>query len=76
MLFAWLVVHQVVRENPAASVRGPKLVICEGKNPYLPPDDVVRLIEVIPTDTLVGLRDRALIGVMAYTFARIGAAVA
>jgi site-specific recombinase XerD len=75
MLFAWLVVHQVVRENPAASVRGPKLVVCEGKTPYLPPDDVVRLIEAIPTDSLVGLRDRALIGVMAYTFARIGAAV-
>lgn len=74
MLFAWLVVHQVVRENPAASVRGPKLVICEGKTPYLPPEDVVRLIESIPTDTLVGLRDRALIGVMAYTFARVAAA--
>ena len=75
MLFSWLVVHQVVRENPTASVRGPKLVVSEGKTPYLPPEDVVRLIESIPTDTLVGLRDRALIGVMAYTFARVGAAV-
>lgn len=75
MLFSWLVVHQVVRENPAASVRGPKLVVAEGKTPYLPPEDVVRLIEGIPTNTLVGLRDRALIGVMAYTFARVGAAV-
>jgi site-specific recombinase XerC len=31
--------------------------------------------ESIPTDTLVGLRDRALIGLMAYTFARLGAAL-
>ncbi len=75
MLFSWLVVHQVVPQNPTASVRGPKLVVSEGKTPYLPAEDVVRLIESIPTDTLVGLRDRALIGVMAYTFARIGAAV-
>lgn len=75
MLFSWLVVHQVVRENPTASVRGPKLVVSEGKTPYLPPEEVVRLIESIPTNTLVGLRDRALIGVMAYSFARVGAAV-
>jgi site-specific recombinase XerD len=53
LLFSWLVVHQVVRENPTASVRGPKLVVAEGKTPYLPPEEVVRLIESIPTDTLV-----------------------
>jgi site-specific recombinase XerD len=75
MLFGWLVVHQVVPQNPTASVRGPKLIVSEGKTPYLPAEDVVRLIESIPSDTLVGLRDRALIGVMAYTFARVGAAV-
>jgi hypothetical protein len=33
------------------------------------------LIESIDTSTLVGLRDRALIGVMTYAFARIGAVV-
>ena len=75
MLFSWLVVHQVVRDNPTASVRGPRLVVSEGKTPYLPPEDVVRIIESISTGSLVGLRDRALIGVMAYTFARVGAAV-
>ena len=35
----------------------------------------LQLIESLSTDTLVGLRDRALIGLMAYTFARIGAAL-
>lgn len=76
MLFSWLVVHQVVRENPATAVRGPKLSVSEGKTPNLPAEEVAVLIESIPTDTLVGLRDRALIGLMAYTFARVGAALA
>jgi len=35
-----------------------------------------RLLESVDTSTLVGLRDRALIGVMIYSFARIGAVVA
>jgi site-specific recombinase XerD len=76
MLFDWLVVHQVLRENPTAAVRGPKLSVTEGKTPNLPAEEVAVLIESIPTDTLVGLRDRALIGLMAYTFARVGAALA
>jgi site-specific recombinase XerD len=76
MLFDWLVVHQVVPSNPTASIRGPKLVTQEGKTPALSPQEVAELIESIPTNTLVGLRDRALIGLMAYTFARVGAALA
>ena len=66
MLFDWLVVHQVVSANPAAAVRGPKLSVTEGKTPNLPAEEVAVLIDSIPTDTLVGLRDRALIGLMAY----------
>lgn len=75
MLFDWLLVHQVVRENPATAVRGPKLSVAEGKTPNLPAEEVAQLIDSIPTDSLVGLRDRALIGLMAYTFARVGAAL-
>jgi site-specific recombinase XerD len=75
MLFDWLVVHQVVASNPTAAVRGPKLITSEGKTPSLSSEEVAQLIESIPTDTLVGLRDRALIGLMAYTFARVGAAI-
>jgi site-specific recombinase XerD len=75
MLFDWLVVHQVVPSNPTAAVRGPKLVTSEGKTPALSPTEVAELIESIPTNNLVGLRDRALIGLMAYTFARVGAAL-
>jgi site-specific recombinase XerD len=76
MLFDWLVVRQVLPANPAASVRGPRLVAKEGRTPVLDGADVVQLLESMPTADLVGLRDRALIGVMAYTFARIGAALA
>jgi site-specific recombinase XerD len=75
MLFDWLVVHQVVPRNPTAAVRGPKLSVTEGKTPALSAEEVATLIESIPTDTLIGLRDRALIGLMAYTFARVGAAL-
>ncbi len=76
MLFDWLVVGQVVAQNPAAPVRGPKHVVKKGKTPVLTGEEMRELLESIETDGLLGLRDRALIGFMAYTFARVGAAVA
>jgi len=76
MLFDWLVVGQVVRNNPASVVRGPKHVVKRGKTPILSPEEARQLFESIPTDTLVGLRDRALLAVLIYSFARISAALA
>lgn len=76
MLFDWLVVGQVVPVNPAASVRGPKHVVRTGKTPVLVRDEMRELMKAIDTSHVVGLRDRALIGLMVYSFARIGAAVA
>jgi site-specific recombinase XerD len=75
MLFDWLVVGQVVRSNPASVVRGPRHVVRRGKTPILAPEEARALFEAIP-DSLVGLRDRALIGVLVYGFARISAALA
>jgi integrase/recombinase XerD len=75
MLFDWLVTGGILASNPATSVRGPKHVIKRGKTPVLTTDQARVLIESIDTSTLVGLRDRALIGVMTYAFARIGAVV-
>lgn len=66
----------VLPVNPAASVKGPKYVTREGKTPVLSATEARRLLDAIPTDTLIGLRDRAMIGVMVYTFARVGALVA
>lgn len=73
--FDWLVVGQILPMNPASSVRGPKHVVKRGKTPVLSPEDARHLIESIDTSKPVGLRDRALIGVMVYSFARVGAVV-
>ena len=75
MLFDWLVVGQVIPMNPAASVRGPKHVVKKGKTPVLSADDARTLLDSIPLDEVTGLRDRALIAVMVYTFARVSAVV-
>lgn len=75
MLFDWLVVGQIVPSNPASSVRGPKHSIKRGKTPVLGADETRKLLDSIETDTDIGRRDRALIGMMVYTFARIGAVV-
>jgi site-specific recombinase XerD len=75
MLFDWLITGGVLTVNPAHAVRGPKHVVKRGKTPVLATEQARELLESIDTSTLVGLRDRALIGVMTYAFARIGAVV-
>jgi site-specific recombinase XerD len=74
-LFDWLVIGQVVPVNPAASVRGPRYVVRSGKTAVLEPAEARALLDSIDAATPVGLRDRALISLMVYSFARIGAAV-
>src|SRR5207248_5886492 len=74
-LFDWLVVRQVVEINPAAAVRGPKHVVKRGKRPVLEADEARTLLESIDCSTPVGLRDRALIALLIYTFARVSAAI-
>ena len=75
MLFDWLVVGQIVATNPASSVRGPKHSVRKGKTPVLAADEARALLDAIDTNTPQGLRDRALIALMVYTFARVGAAL-
>ena len=75
MLMDWLVIGQVLPMNPAASVRGPKHVVRRGKSPVLSAEQARHLIDSIHTSKVIGLRDRALIGIMIYSFARIGAVV-
>jgi site-specific recombinase XerD len=76
MLFDWLVVGQVIVLNPAHAVRGPKHVVKRGKTPVLTPAEARKLLDSIDVSNVVGLRDRAVIGLMAYSFARVSAAVA
>jgi integrase/recombinase XerD len=89
MLFDWLVVGHVLDVNPAHAVRGPKHSVKKGKTPVLEASEARALLDSIAVTRtvtlddgreaerplLVGLRDRALIGVMAYTFARVDAAL-
>jgi site-specific recombinase XerD len=74
-LFDWLVIGQIVDVNPAASVRGPRHVVRVGKTAVLEPEEARRLLNVIDASTHVGLRDRALISLMIYSFSRAGAAL-
>ncbi len=75
MLFDWLVIGQVMPTNPASSVRGPRHSVKKGKTPVLSADEARALLDAIDITTAIGLRDRALIGLMVYTFARVGAAI-
>ena len=74
-LFDWLVVGQILPTNPASSVRGPTHVVKTGKTPVLQPDEARELLASIDSATLAGLRDRALLAVMVYSFARVSAVV-
>ena len=66
---------QVVPVNPATSVRGPRHIVKKGKTPVLTQDEARELLEKIDTSTVIGLRDRALIAMMIYTFGRVGAVI-
>lgn len=63
-LFDWLVSGHVMLINPAHSVRGPKHSRRRDKTQVLPPEEVRQLLDSIPTNTLIGKRDHALIGLM------------
>src|SRR6201987_3353968 len=88
MLFDWLVTGHVIDTNPAHAVRGPKYVVKKGKTPVLTADEARALLDTIPITKpaaedgaetsmpdLIGLRARALIGIMAYSFDRVGAVI-
>ena len=74
-LFDWMVTGQIMPTNPASVVRGPRHIVRRGKTPVLDPAEARQLLDAINTSTVIGLRDRALIGLMVYSFARIGAAI-
>lgn len=75
-LFDHLVVGQVTDTNPASAVRGPSHSVKVGKTPVLDEDEARLLLDSIDPTHVVGLRDRAVVALMTYTFARVGAVVA
>jgi integrase len=81
MLMDYMVTGGVLPFNPASSVRGPKHSMKRGKTPVLSAAEARQLLDSISvanedgSPDVVGLRDRALIGLMVYSFSRVGAAV-
>ena len=61
--------------TPDSAVRGSRDIVRRGKTPMLDPAEARQLIDAIDITRAIGLRDRALIGLMVYSFARIGAAI-
>lgn len=87
MFCDYLVIGQVLPTNPCHAVRGPKHVVKKGKTPVLSAKQARDLLDSIKvsythplsgvaTPNMMGLRDRALIATMIFTFARIGAVTA
>lgn len=73
MLFDYFTTGGILPFNPAQAVRGPKLVVVKGKTPVLSAAEARRLLDSIDVSKIAGLRDRALIATMVYSFARISA---
>jgi site-specific recombinase XerD len=76
MLFDWLVTGQIIPSNPAHAVRGPRYSVSKGATPVLSSEEARHLLRNMDVSHVVGMRDRALIAVMTYTFARVSAAIA
>jgi site-specific recombinase XerD len=75
MLFDWLVTGQVIPSNPAHAVRGPRHSVSKGVTAVISSAEARELLDSMDSSTVVGLRDRALVAVMAFTFARVSAVV-
>jgi site-specific recombinase XerD len=74
-LFDYLIIGGTIRFNPASAVKGPKYKQKVGKTPVLTAKECRALLDSIEPTTVLGLRDRALIAIMTYGFARVGATV-
>ena len=90
MLFDWLITGQVIDANPAAAVRGRQARRQEGQDAGAQSRRGPRAARQHPAQdrpgaerrradnrppSLIGLRDRALIAVMVFSFARVSAAL-
>ncbi len=71
--FDEMVIRHAVVLNPAASVRGERYQVIEGKTPEISVKQARLLLRGMDTKSVVGLRDRSIIGILIYTAARIGA---
>jgi len=59
--------------NPAATVKAERYAVVEGKTPQIGVEQARTLLQSIDVSNPVGLRDRAVLAVLVYTAARVGA---
>ena len=59
--------------NPATSVRSPRLIVDRGETVAIRPEHIRQTLAAIDTATLIGQRDHAVITVLSFTAARVGA---
>lgn len=71
--FDLLVNRHAVLLNPFRSVHAPRLDSREGRTPEITVPQARQLLDSIDATRLAGLRDRAVIGTLTYTGARVGA---
>jgi integrase/recombinase XerD len=71
--FDRLVNRHVSVINPAATVKAERYTVVEGKTPEIGADQARTLLKSIDASNPVGLRDRAVLAVLIYTAARVGA---
>ncbi|SRR5581483_926819 len=74
-MFDWMVTGGIITMNPAASVEGPRYSIRKGKTPVLRVEEMRGFLEKMDVSSVIGLRDRAMIALMVYSFGRVGAVV-
>jgi site-specific recombinase XerD len=75
MLFSRLTEKGILAMNPAREVKTKRFSRTEGKTPAFVAGEVQKLLNGVEIFTHTGLRDRALLATLAYTFARIGSVV-
>jgi len=74
--FDGMVTRHAIALNPALSVRGERYQVVEGKTPEITIKQARKLLASIDTNTVVGLRDKAIISILVYTASRVGAVAA
>lgn len=71
--FDGMVTRHAIPLNPALSVRGERYQVLEGKTPEITIRQARRLLSSIDEHHVIGMRDKAIISILIYTAARIGA---
>lgn len=71
-LYDWLMIRDILDANPVSAVIGCLVETLPTTEPILKPQEVTKLMASIDCRKIIGLRDRALLGLTLYNFVRTG----